>query len=67
MFVPRRIYNEMVKGVVNGVKLHGATLVPLTPFPVSKKTFPFAKMGKSGEDVAVIRNLPHAAFENSLD
>ena len=57
----------MVNGVVKGVKLHDATLVPLTPFPVSKKTFPLAKIGKSVEDVAVIRNLPQAAFENSLD
>ncbi len=57
MLEPRRIYNDMVNGVVNGVNVHPATLFPLTPFPVNKKTFPLAKIGKSDEDVAVIRNL----------
>ncbi len=57
----------MVNGVVNDVMVHDATLVQLLPFPVNKKTFPLAEIGKSDEDVAVIRNLLQAAFVNSLD
>ena len=67
MLEPRRKKTDIVNGVVNGVKLHPATLFPLTPFPVIKETFPLAKMGKTGDDVAVIRNLLHAAFDKSLD
>ncbi len=57
----------MVDGVVKGVKLHDATLVPLTPLPVNKKTLPIAKMGKSNEDAAEMRNILQAAFVNSFD
>ncbi len=67
MLEPRRIHIYIVNGVVNGVKVHPATLFPLTPFPVNKKTGIDGKMGKSDEDVATILNLPQAVFENSLD
>ncbi len=67
MLEPRRINIDIVNGVANGVNIHPTTLFPLTPFPVNKTTVPLAKMGKRVEDVAVIRNLPQAAFVNSLD
>ncbi len=67
MLVTRQINIDIVNGVVDSVNVHPATVFPLTPFPVNKKTFPLAKVGKSVEGVAVIRNFPQAAFEKSLD
>ncbi len=67
MLAPRRMSNTIVKVVVNYVKLHDMTCVPSTHDPLSKHTFPLAKMGKSAEDEVVTLTLPHAVLVNSLD
>ncbi len=67
MFVPRRMNTDIVRVVVNGVKLQDMTFVPLTPVPFINHTFSLPKMKKSVEDVVVTLILPHAVLENLLD
>ncbi len=65
--VPGPMNNGMVKVIVNGVKVHDKTFVPLTPVPLNKNTFSLAMMGKSVKDDDATLNLPHAVLLNSLD
>jgi hypothetical protein len=66
-FMSRRMNNDKVKVVVNGVTLHDTTFIPITPDPFNKLPYLLAKMGKAVEGVAATRIFPQAESINSLD
>ncbi len=58
--------NDIVKMVLNGVKLHDTIFIPLTPDPVINLIFSLAKIGKAAKDVAAAINFPPSGVSNLI-